>query len=605
MPAAPLSKAKLTMDHHLFQAAQAKRLCVLKFGSSVLRVEGDYAGVALEVYRHVRDGEKVVAVVSALAGETDALLNQGTRVGGFPPALLARVARVGELHSAALMALALSRLGIRACTMDPHEMGLVAEGDPLDADLTELDADAVLARLESHEVVVVPGFTAGHAEHGVVTLGRGGTDLSAVFFAARLDAHRVRLIKDVDGVYAEDPARNPLAERFSELGYAEAAEASAGLIQAKAIHAAAVEGVLIEVASLGAGEATTIANLAPRKSLPIKAPKMRVSLLGCGAVGAGVLDFLRQRPDLFELNPVLVRHPEKHSEPVRFTTDPAEALADSPDLVVELIGGADYPADLLCSALRSGAGVVTANKAAVARHYDALHACAKAGGVALIYSGAVGGGTPILETVARLRDGAGVVAIEGVMNGTANFLLGRLAEGWGFEQALARAQELGFAEADPTADVDGHDAADKLSLLVREAFGVALAPESIVRQSLRNVSPADVQAALARGETIKQVGRCRVRSDGSITAEVRVESLPDAHPLAGARDEENRFVVTDAAGEVHEVYGKGAGRWPTAAAVFADVMDLQRASLGNRRDAPVGIEPEVLAVEAQPLRLRA
>jgi homoserine dehydrogenase len=579
-----------------YKPAQAKRLCVLKFGSSVLRAEEDYGAVALEVYRHVRDGEKVVAVVSALFGETDALLSQGVRVGGHPPSLLARVARVGELHSAALMALALSRLGIRACTMDPHEMGLVAEGDPLDANLTELDANAVLNQLEDHEVVVVPGFTAGHAEHGVVTLGRGGTDLSAVFFAARLDAHRVRLIKDVDGVYAEDPARNPSAERFSQLGYSEAADASAGLIQPKAIHAAAVEDVLIEVAALGAGEATTIANLPARKSLPVKAPKMRVSLLGCGTVGAGILSFLQERPDLFELNPVLVRHPDKHYEAVCFTADPAEALAGDPDLVIELLGGADYPATLICSALRAGASVVTANKAALAKHYDELQASAKAGGALLVYSGAVGGGAPILEAVSRLGTSSGVVAIEGVMNGTANFLLGRLAEGHDFDEALAEAQRLGFAETDPSGDVDGRDAADKLSLLVRECFGVALSPEAIVKQSLRGVSKAEVQAAMFRGESLKQVGRCRVRSDGSVEAEVRIECLAAAHPLAGAVNEENRFVITDANGELHEVYGRGAGRWPTAAAVFADVMDVQRSFRGR--------EPETLAVVV-PMRMSA
>ena len=583
------------MDHPSFQQAQVKRLCVLKFGSSVLRVEADYAAVALEVYRHVRDGEKVVAVVSALAGETDALLSQGARVGGHPPALLARVARVGELHSAALMALALYRLGILACTMDPHEMGLVAEGDPLDANLTGLDSTAVFARLANHDVVVVPGFTAGHAEHGVVTLGRGGTDLSAVFFAARLDAHRVRLIKDVDGVYAEDPARNPLAERFSQLGYAQAAEASAGLIQPKAIHAAAVEDVLIEVAALGAGEATTIANLPAARSLPVKVPRLRVALLGCGAVGAGVLSFLQQRPDLFELNPVLVRHADKHDEPARFTTDPAEALGGNPDLVVELVGGPDFSADMLCSALRAGASVVTANKAALAKHYDALHACAQAGGSAIAYSGAVGGGAPILEAVARLRKGCGVASIKGIMNGTVNFLLGRLEEGRGFDEALTEAQRLGFAEADPSGDVEGHDAADKLSLLVREAFGIALPPEAIPRQSLRSVAPAEVQAAFARGERVKQIGRCRLLADGSVEAEVRLEFLPAADPLAGAVNEENRFVVSDVEGNRHEVHGKGAGRWPSAAAVFADVMDLQRAFRGRQARARV----------AAPLRLSA
>ncbi|MFL5232141.1 MAG: hypothetical protein ACJ8DM_04355, partial [Microvirga sp.] len=199
--------------------AAAKQLCVLKFGSSVLEREEDYPKVVQEVYRHLRDGEKVVAVVSALAGDTDALLEQAHRVGGetASAALVARLARVGELQSAALMALALGKVGLRVVTLDPHEMGLVAQGSPLDADLVALDADAVWARIHVNDVVVVPGFIADHAEHGVVTLGRGGTDLSAVFFADRLDAHRVRLIKDVDGVYEQDPAQNPNAPRYSFL----------------------------------------------------------------------------------------------------------------------------------------------------------------------------------------------------------------------------------------------------------------------------------------------------------------------------------------------------------------------------------------------------
>ena len=571
--------------------ANAKRLCVLKFGSSVLGVETDYPAAALEVYRHVRDGEKVVAVVSALAGETDALLDQAARVGGeAPDGLVARLARVGELQSAALMALALSRLGMRACAMDPHEMGLVAEGEPLDSNLTTLNFAAVMSAIETHEVVVVPGFTAGHAEHGVVTLGRGGTDLSAVFFAARLGAHRVRLIKDVDGVYAEDPAKNPLAERYSELDYDRAAEVSAGLVQPKAILAAKAEDVLIEVAALGAAEATTIGHLPARKALPARGPKLRVALLGCGAVGAGVLAFLEGRPDLFEVNPVLVRNCDGRD--ARFTQELDEALAGQPDLMVELLGGADEPASVMCAALRGGAHVVTANKAAVAKHYDTLHACAEAGGVSLSYSAAVGGGTPVLETLERLK--GEVLAVEGVMNGTANYLLSRLGEGWGFEDAVKKAQELGFAEADPAADLEGHDAADKLSILVREAFGVALPPALIPKQSLRDVTPEEAQAALARGHVLKQVGRCRLVPGGGIEAAVRVESLAQSHPLAGARNEENRFLVTTADGAVHQVYGKGAGRWPTAASVFADVMDVQRALLLGAAEA-----------EAEPVLLRA
>jgi homoserine dehydrogenase len=562
-----------------FLGERQRKLCVLKFGSSVLEREEDYRTAAQEIYRHIRDGEKIVAVVSALAGETDGLLAQAGRVGGEPsPALVARLARVGELRSAALMGLALCRMGIRTCVLDPDEMGLVATGDPLDANLDRMDADAVNAKFVDHDVIVVPGFTAGHDEHGVVTLGRGGTDLSAVFFAARLGSKRVRLLKDVDGVYAEDPAANPRAERYGALSYEAAAEASKGLIQPKAIDAAKAEGIVIEIAAIGHHEATVIGALPARKEVPVRFPHLRVALLGCGAVGAGVLSCLAQRPDLFEVRPVLVRHPDRHQneDGQAFTDSLDEALAGDPDLVVELIGGADYPAKIMAAALRRGVHVVTANKAAVAKHYDALYAAAAAGGGSLAYSAGVGGGAPILELIQRLRGQGSVAAVEGVMNGTANFLLSRLEEGCDFEEAVAEAQALGFAEADPAADVDGHDAADKLSILVRDAFGLVLAPEAVLRESLREVTAQQVKAARGRGERLKQVGRCRLFDNGSVRAEVRIESLPFSHPLAGARNEENRFLVTDGEHQVHAVYGKGAGRWPTTASVFADMMDLQR-----------------------------
>ena len=573
------------MDQLPHPAASPKRLCVLKFGSSVLETEGDYAAVANEVYRHVRNGEKVVAVVSALAGETDALLNQGMRVGGEQPLLLARVARTGELHSAALLALALGQIGVRACTLDPHEMGLVAEGDPLDSTLTGLDAEAVLAKLELHDALVVPGFTAGHATHGIVTLGRGGTDLSAVFFAARLDAHRVRLIKDVDGVYDQDPAKNPLAERYAQLSYEEAAKASAGLIQPKAIQVAQQRDVLIEVAAMGSAEETTIANLPLVKSLPLQRAKLRVALLGCGTVGAGVMTYLLKRPDLFVLNRVLVRSPDRRDQPVLYTDSLAEAMTGEVDIVVETMGGAHEYADALCDALRLGIHVVTANKAVVAAHYDALHANAAAGNARLLYSGAVGGGAPVLEAVGRLAKQPGIVALDGVVNGTVNFLLARLANGWSFDQALAKAQELGFAEADPTSDVDGHDAAYKLSLLVRDAMGVALPSDEIPKDSLRSVTAEAILAALAKGQVLKQVSRARLLPDGKVEASVRIESLPGSHPLARVTNTENSVLITAADGTVHEVHGHGAGRWPTAASVFADIMDLQRAA-PCQRSAP-------------------
>lgn len=585
---------EVSLKEDLVADAVGNRLCVLKFGSSVLEREEDYLKVALEVYRHVREGEKVVAVVSALAGETDALFAQAQRVGGeaAPEALVARLVRVGELHSAALLALALSKVGVRAATLDPHEMGLVAEGSPLDSDLVALDSAAVWAKLDAHDVAVLPGFIADHAGHGVVTLGRGGTDLTAVFLAAKLGADRVRLIKDVDGVYAEDPAKNPNAQRFSHLTYAEAEKASNGLIQVKAIHEAEADDVLVEIASLGSVEATQIGHFPARRSRPVKSERLRVALLGCGAVGAGVLAYLKSRPDLFEVGPVLVRRPECHYEDAIFTDQLEQALAVQPDLLVEAVGGADFPAEAMRQALLQGAQVVTANKAAVAKHWDSLHACAARGGGELRFSAAVGGGAPIIEAVRRL-DGS-VVAIEGVMNGTCNYLLSKLGQGLSFADALAEAQALGFAEADPSTDLDGLDAADKLTILAREAFGVALNPDRLPKQSLRDLVPDAAREALERSEVLKQVGRCELLTDGSIEAEVRVVSLPASHPLASVRNEENRFLVTDSEGKVHQVFGKGAGRWPTATAVFADVIDAQCALL--RRDLQGG---------GQPLKMRA
>src|SRR5690606_9739479 len=231
------------------------------------------------------------------------------------------------------------------------------------------------------------------------------------------------------------PAVHPNAERYGTLSYALAHEASAGLIQPKAIDAARAADVAIEVAAIGHHEATVIADLPARRAVPLAFPKLRVALLGCGAVGAGVLSYLQERPDLFEVGPVLVRRPAAHA-PIGdevYTDSLDEALSIEPDLLIEAIGGADYPAEIMCLALKHGTHVVTANKAALAKHYDALHACAEAGEASLLYSSAVGGGAPILETVERLRRQGGVVGIEGVMNGTCNFLLDRLAAGAAFD----------------------------------------------------------------------------------------------------------------------------------------------------------------------------
>ena len=574
------------MNAELPKPAQQPNLCVIKFGGSVLTSEADYVAAGAEIYRHVRAGEKTIVIVSAKFGETDELVSQADALAGaVSPVNTARLVRIGEFKSAALMGLVLARIGVRCKVFDPHEIGLMAKGDPLDADLTSLDRDAMNAALEDHEALIIPGFTAGHEEHGAVTLGRGGTDLTAVFFASETGANRVRLIKDVDGVYTDDPAKDPYAKRYDELDYATALKASRGLIQEKAIEAARDHDVVIEIAAVGAREATKVhagkTVLGERR----KTKPMKVALLGCGAVGSGVLDHLRHHPDLFEINPVLVRNPGARADDKRafFTSQLDVALDGKPDLVIEATGGADEPAEIMHRAFDGGAHVVSANKAAIAKHYDALSGRAREEDTSLTFSASVGGGVVMLETVLKQRDqGDGIASIEGVVNGTGNFILSQLEAGADFDEAVRQAQAKGFAEADPTADVDGHDAADKLSLLIRLAYRVSMPPSEIPKQSLREIN-ADMSAkAKAEGKVYKQIARAVLKDNGAVEAEIAIRAVPLDHPFAGARNEENRALITMKSGEKFALFGKGAGRWPTAASVFADIMDVQRAWMAEQ-----------------------
>lgn len=580
--------------------APGPRLSVLKFGSSVLRTPEDYARAAHEVYRHTRAGEKVVAVVSALGGETDALIDAGTAVGqNSHDAMLARLVRCGELKSAALMGLALQRSGVRTVVLDPHEMSLMAEGSPLDANLTGLDAARVLAHFEHADVIVAPGFF-GEGPDGPVTLGRGGTDLTAVMFAHWLGASRARLIKDVDGVYTDDPARVPDAHRFDQLDYAEAARVSRGLVQEKAIHAAEALGVVIEVAALGKAFATRIGPVAAKIGARQPVRPLRIAMLGHGSVGAGVCGHLLAHPGRFQLNPVLVRdaahHAANSAAGLQFTEDLAEALDHQPDILVETIGGTGMARSLSQSALRDGMHLVTANKAVIALDFDRLHELAADSRRHLRYSAAVGGGAPILETLDRVSQRGAILSVEGVMNGTCNFILGKLGEGALLAEAIAEAQALGFAEADPRGDIDGDDAADKLSIIIRHAFGIRLDPADIAKESLSDLSAERLQAAVEQNLVIKQVGHCSAGADGRILARIELRALAPAHPLAKLRNEENGFFV-QLPHESLYVQGKGAGRWPTAEAVFADIVDIQRL-LDNSLAVPAASRPRRAAHSA-------
>jgi homoserine dehydrogenase len=192
--------------------------------------------------------------------------------------------------------------------------------------------------------------------------------------------------------------------------------------------------------------------------------------------------------------------------------------------------------------------------------------------VRLAFSAAVGGGSPMVETVREARRHGPIVEIEAILNGTCNFILDRTAQGASFEQALAEARRAGFAEEDPSSDLEGHDAAAKLRILAWEAFGVVLGEAEVARESL----DGSVAARFA-GAAVKQIGRC-VLGEGGCAAEVTITTLDSDNPFGVLRGERNALRVVGAGGRVWTCAGRGAGRWPTAESVLADVADVRRAA---------------------------
>ncbi len=511
---------------------------VLGFDGALVCGAGDPMEAVHEAYRWVREGNDLLIVVSAPEGEGAALFALAEQAGhGGRSDDLPRLLRISELHSAALLALALERAGLKTVVLDPHEMDLRAEGDPHESDLVSCGEAALRAALARTHVAVVPGHVALNAAGDLTLLGAGGADQAAAFLGARLGAARVRLVRAA----GNEAEATPKARRIAEAA-----------------------GLTLETAAPG------------RIAGGVKARRLKVALLGCGTVGGGVLAFLKRHADLFEPTGILVRSPDSD----RYAGAPAELLTDDPahpgitgaDVVVESIGGLSPAAELVEAALRRGQDVVTANKEIYARRFAELDAAARESGAELRASACVGGGVPVMEAAARARaEGRKIISIEGVANGTTNFVLDEMEAGRSLEEAVRLAQEAGYAEADPSADIDGWDAAAKMAILSRIGLGAELSPDAAERDSLRPVTLADIQAAAARGERLRHVGH--VSHNGF---SVRLVSLKQDDFLAGARGPENRFRIVFADGQEQTISGLGAGRWPTAEAMFADLLDLHR-----------------------------
>ena len=309
----------------------------------------------------------------------------------------------------------------------------------------------------------------------------------------------------------------------------------------------------------------------------IAGPPLRVALLGCGTVGGGVLARLLALPALFRVIGVAVRDLGRVREPAvprrLLTDDPAALLAREADVVVELLGGREPAHHLIARALDQGRHVVTANKALLAGEVENLSERARRRGVSLRFSAAVGGALPALEAVRRAAAAGRVQAITGVLNGTCNFVLDRCAAGASFAEAVTLARDAGYAEADPTLDLDGSDAAQKLSLLAREAFGVPLPWAGIPRRGIADLDERAAAEAARRGRRLRLVASCERGEDG-LRASVQPLDLSPDHPCAWAAGADNALVVHLEGGGQIRIAARGAGRWPTTEAVMADLYDV-------------------------------
>ncbi len=315
---------------------------------------------------------------------------------------------------------------------------------------------------------------------------------------------------------------------------------------------------------------------------------VRVALLGCGVVGSQVARILLEQADdlrarvgrPLELVGIGVRRTTDRPgiDPALFTTDvPSLVAREDVDLVIELIGGINPARELLLAAIQGGKSVVTANKALLAQHGAEIYDAAAAADVDVYYEAAVAGAIPIIRPLRESLVGDAVTAVKGIVNGTTNYILDQMhTHKVSFSDALADAQRLGYAEADPTADIEGHDAAAKAAILASLAFHTRVTLDDVACEGISSVTADDVRAAESMRCVIKLLAQCSVSPDGTVAVGVHPTMVPLEHPLAGIRGAYNAvFIESVNAGRLMFM-GPGAGGSPTASAVLGDVVTAAR-----------------------------
>ena len=315
----------------------------------------------------------------------------------------------------------------------------------------------------------------------------------------------------------------------------------------------------------------------------------KIGLLGFGNVGGGTYKILTENKEIIKerigVSPEVVKILAKSKGKKRFceapesimTMDPDEILNNEDiDIVVEMLGGIEPATSFMLQAMKNGKHVISANKAAIAANYDKLVKAAKENNVEFLFEASVAGGIPVLTAITNALQANKFVEVMGILNGTTNYILTKMTEeGLAYEDVLKDAQEKGFAEADPTADVEGIDAANKLSILMALCFNKYVAPDQIPTTGISKITADDIKEATEAGKKIKLIGRA-VLKDGEVEYSVQPLKLDASHPLAGVSNEFNAVYITgDMVGELM-FYGRGAGPLPTGSAVCGDILSIMK-----------------------------
>lgn len=313
--------------------------------------------------------------------------------------------------------------------------------------------------------------------------------------------------------------------------------------------------------------------------------KLNVGILGLGTVGGGTYDILTKNKEIIEkrtgttieIVKILDLRKRPGVDESLFTDDPDEVLNNPDvDLIVETLGGIQPASSFMLQAMKNGKHVVTANKAAVAATYEELQKAAAENNVRFLFEASVGGGIPVLTAIQNALAGNNFLEVMGIVNGTTNYILTKMTEeGADYEEVLKDAQAKGFAEADPTADVEGIDVANKLCILIALLFDKYIAPKDIPTTGISKITGADIAAAAEEGCKIKLIAHATLK-DGQVVCSVAPEKIPYSHPLVGVSNEFNAVYITGDMVDEVMFYGKGAGALPTGSAIVGDIISVAK-----------------------------